>query len=192
MESYKLINTSSMPHTKAARVAAPGRAHKKLFLGGSLRVVSGTPTIVSEEVLQLHIVQIKEKLKSGELEVRTLDGRLVNLEDLKPGEGAPTPKAPDFPLDSAKNDKNEGIGENLAQFPGGIPVGSLSPTGGEGIPGPLGENEVADAQRAEHEATDDELVLDDPAADPDGELTDIPSDTAVSSHKSHGKKGKKK
>lgn len=164
MESYKIHNTSRAVHTRFIRTISPGKAKMKQHVGGGeLRILRSRPLVVSEEVLARHLEEIKAKQKVGALEVRTLDGRLVNLEDMSVGAGEPKVATPVPQMDSAKNDKNLNIGEQLPQFPGGIPMGAV-PAGtdatGAGIPGPLESEDPVDHSDPPAEETEEDVPAD--------------------------------
>jgi hypothetical protein len=174
MERFNIVNTARAQHTRQLRNSSPGKALMKQHVGGELRVLRARPLQVSKETLVKHLEELKKKQKMGHLEVRSMDGRLVNLEDLTAGPAVPSVPAPQFALDSAKNDKNTNVGEHLPQFPGGIPVGAVAASAeGAGIPGTL-ESELAQSEEgsseeepveAEEELASD-VELSDPAATP--------------------------
>lgn len=66
---------------------------------------------------------LKKKAKMGVLEVRTSDGRLVDLSTMTAAPAPAVAPLPNPPLDSAANDIP--AGQATPQFPGGKPVQSL-------------------------------------------------------------------
>ena len=157
---YKIHNTVREIRTRSIRQAAPQHARMKQYVG-ELRVLRGRPLTVTGATLEKHLEELKAKSAQGLVEVQTMDGRLVNLSDMSASATPAQSPAPRPPLDSANNDKNQSVGENIPQFPGGVPLGSVGSAGGEGsIPGPLG------SESAEDESSPD---LGDPAGE---ELTE--------------------
>jgi hypothetical protein len=74
--------------------------------GGDVVVRRARPVRVSEATLLKHLDEIKAKSALGLLEVRTSDGRMLDLNTLKVAGRATVPKPmPDFPADSVARDK---------------------------------------------------------------------------------------
>jgi len=153
----------------------------KQHVGGELRVLRARPLEVSKEVLEKHLEELKTKQAMGHVEVRSADGRRVDLETLSPmGDVVASPSLPNVLLDSANNDKNQSVGEQIPQFPGGIPMGSVTSSGeGAGIPGTL-ESELSGS---EDEPSDEAFTA-------EGE-EELPSDVELSDPAATSKKKKK-
>ena len=64
----------------------------------------------------MHLEEFRTKAEAGILEVRTEDGRLMDLYTLQPIEGLPLERKPFPRLDTVKNDKP--AGEAMPQFRG--------------------------------------------------------------------------
>ena len=176
-EYFKLVNTARSVHTRATRRANPtGKGGLKQHIGGGEhRVLRGRPLILSGRQIEKHIEEIGAKARAGLVQVHTMDGRVIPAESLRarpnlpdaPAE-QPSPKMPVKRLDSAKDDKNLGIGEELVQMPGGIPLAQLLAGGGNtttgGIPGPLeNETRVAGGALPEDTLPGEDVLPDDPA-----------------------------
>lgn len=96
-------------HNRTARAALPQKPRRKQYVGAEqLRLAHGRPLIITEEQLRKNLADFKTKQAAHILEVRTLDGRVVDLETLQPMTAAETAArtSPAFPLDSVNNDKN--------------------------------------------------------------------------------------
>jgi hypothetical protein len=112
--------------TRTQRAANAGTARLKQYLGGGmLRLIRKRPTPVTESVVVKLRAELIAKSARGELKVTLPDGRLIDLETLKPLKGpAPAPPKPAPKLDSAADDKSyeHGVGESKEQLPGGVPA----------------------------------------------------------------------
>ncbi len=181
MELFNIVNTARSPHTRMARASAPGKAQMKQHIGGELRVLRARPLQVNKETLLKHLGELKAKQAMGHIEVRTSDGRRVDLETLAPiGDVVASPSLPNHLPDSANNDKNQNVGEHIPQFPGGIPVGSVSASAeGAGIPGTL----ESEQHGSEDEPSDEAFTA-------EGE-EELPSDVELSDPAATSKKKKK-
>jgi hypothetical protein len=147
---FKVVNTVRSRHNRVQRMQHPVSARLKQHIGaGEHRVLRGRPLILTGGQIEKHLKEIGEKARMGLIQVQTMDGRIIDPESLRvssPKYTAGPPQAsvpvPNRLLDSANRDKNTGIGENIPQMPGGIPLAQVTSgnvtTGG--IPGPL-ENE---------------------------------------------------
>lgn len=115
---YAVHSTVRGRHNRTLRAQSP--VHHTLtqhLAGGDYRLVRGRPVQLTEEKFQLLLPELREKAAAGILEVKTLDGRLVDLTTLETSTlPAPVP-APHPPLDSIANDKP--AGNPMPQFPGG-------------------------------------------------------------------------
>jgi len=117
---FYIHNTIRSRHNRTQRAASASHRGMKQYIGGTHRVIRSQPLAMAESVFRTHLDEIKAKAKEGLIQVKTRDGRLVDLESLTPTtpvmEGNPLPKPP---LDSIQNDMP--AGENRPQFPGGLP-----------------------------------------------------------------------
>lgn len=132
--------------TRTRRGRAAGHRFVQRLAGGAVTVRHKRPAIVTAAQLTSHLAQMQEGWSAGLLEVRTMQGGLVDLfsGDVSVKDIVSEP-APNFPLDSAANDKNfeAGVGEQLPQFEGGLAEGQE----GE-VPALLVDQEMA-AEEAE-------------------------------------------
>lgn len=121
---YAIHNTVRGRHNRTQRAAAPAHFRFQQRVGAAqTRLVRGRLLMVTEEALLRDLEELKKKQKAGILEVRTLDGRVLDLETMQPAPLPATTPLPNPPLDSAANDKP--AGQPMPQFPGGQPVQSL-------------------------------------------------------------------
>jgi len=134
---FYIHNTSRDISKRLQRALAPERAGLLQFLG-SQRIVRGRPLIINEEALAKYLPELKAAVKSGRLEVKTPDGRKVDLDSLKPAAIAPPPPLPVIVPDSVVNDKPSGI--PMPIYPDGA-VQSVQPddTHAPTDPGPVEE-----------------------------------------------------
>jgi hypothetical protein len=113
---YYVHNTSRAVMNRLKRYEAA--SHKGLLqLFDDRRVVRGRPLVISEEDFIKNIDALKQSFEAGYLEVRTADGRLVDLNTGEVNAAAPVPPLPVFVPDSVKNDKPSGI--PMPIYPGG-------------------------------------------------------------------------
>jgi hypothetical protein len=104
---YMIHSTSRSRHTRAARAALPQNPRMKQYVGADQRrLIRGQPILVTEEVLKQNLEELRMKQANHMLEVRTRDGRLVDLETLVPAPIMPAPPGAHPPLDSVANDRN--------------------------------------------------------------------------------------
>ncbi len=106
---YRVFSVARGRLNRTARAALPRKPSRKQFIGGSqLRLTAGRPLTISEDFLRKNLEELRRQTESHVLEVRTLDGRLVDLQTLMPIESSNTEAntRPQFPLDSVENDKN--------------------------------------------------------------------------------------
>lgn len=134
-------NTARSVSTRVQRATAGVRRKNQALGGGELRLIRNRPTELHKELFFRHLNELRQLAKEGRVEVRTRDGRLIDLLTMEVGPAPVVPPLPNPPLDSIKNDRIPGAA--LPQFPGGL-VPDLSEES-TGIPSSL------DAQRAEGE-----------------------------------------
>jgi len=104
---------------RTQRAQAPQHARFKQHVGSEQRrLLRNRPMLITEEVLKRDRDELLEMQKTGILEVRTLDGRLLDLETLQIGPAAPAENPRSSPvLDSVANDIPTGI--PFPKIPGG-------------------------------------------------------------------------
>ena len=103
--TFMLHSTTRGPANRTARAALPGRLRKKNFIGtDQLRLIHGKPVMITKEVLIRNFEEIKAKAAGQILEVRTMDGRVLDLNTMETPPLPATTPAPDFPLDSINRD----------------------------------------------------------------------------------------
>jgi hypothetical protein len=103
---YQLFNTAHARHNRTARAALPKNPRMKQYVGDKQhRLIAGRPVIVSEEMVKRNIEELKAKAAAHMIEVRTRDGRLVDLNTMEPAPPAPATVFPHPLMDSVANDK---------------------------------------------------------------------------------------
>lgn len=91
------------------RAQLPAHLHKKHYvLDTQTRLVAGRRLLLTEAVFQRNLAELREKAAMHILEVRTLDGRLVDLSTLEVAPAMPLPLMPHPKLDSVADDKQVG------------------------------------------------------------------------------------
>lgn len=157
---YHLMNTCRSVQTRVVRANNPTHSGLKQFIGGTHRLIRQRPLVFSEELLLQHLDEIRKKHAIGMLEVRTPDGRLVDLETLEPGPSEPTPLKPAPLQDSIAND--EPWGERMETVPGGAPMAEAFADTPD-IDGSFDEDTADDGVEAfEEEEIDTPGVFEDP------------------------------
>lgn len=110
---YALHSMVRSRHNRVARAQAPQHARfKQHVLPEQRRLIRGRATIVTEAELKTNLEAFKAHQSNNVLEVRTMDGRLVNLDTFEVGLAPPVGLAPHPIPDSVANDIPTGI-----QFP---------------------------------------------------------------------------
>lgn len=119
--NFHVINTTRSIQNRTHRALQPQHARLKQYVGTEqFRSVRGRPLVVSEAWVLANIEELRTKNSLGIIEVRTADGRAVDLASMKPAAPAAPVPAPQFPLDSAANDKNQG--RSYSRFENGAPL----------------------------------------------------------------------
>lgn len=116
---FFIHNTVRSRHNRTQRAQAPTHRGMKQHIGGTHRVIRGRALALTEDLLRLHLEEIKTKQEQGLIVVKTGDGRLVDLRTLAPVAALPVSEPLPVPvLDSIQNDKP--AGENRPQLAGGL------------------------------------------------------------------------
>jgi len=99
----------------------PSRVQRKHFIGAQqLRLVPGRRLVVTDAALRRDIADIRAKAAAGLIVVRSLDGRLVNLDTFELGPPLRAVAHAKFQQDSVANDKQVGqfvppyVGDDMA------------------------------------------------------------------------------
>lgn len=104
---YMIHSTARSRHTRTARAGLPQNPRMKQYVGGDQRrLIRGQPILVTEEVLKKNLEELRAKQALHMLEVKTRDGRLVDLNTLEVGPAALGEVKAHPPLDSLANDRN--------------------------------------------------------------------------------------
>jgi hypothetical protein len=104
---YVIHNVSRGRHNRRQRAALPANPRMKQYVGAQQqRLVRGQPLIVSEEMVKRNLEELRAKHAAHMIELRTRDGRLVDLTTLEAAPAAPVEPKPHPQLDSVANDKN--------------------------------------------------------------------------------------
>lgn len=108
--AYKVINVAHGRHNRSERAALPANPRMKQFIGSmQTRVLPGRPVHLSEEQLQECLTELRDKSAARILEVRTLDGRLVDLDTMVAEAVKASPPLFNKRLDSVEHDIPTGI-----------------------------------------------------------------------------------
>jgi hypothetical protein len=91
-------------------------ARKHYLVNGTLRLVPERRLLISEDMLKQNLEEIRQKAAQHILEVRTVDGRLVNLDTFEALPGAPIPPLPRPRLDSVADDVQ--VGQYIPPYAG--------------------------------------------------------------------------
>lgn len=116
---YYVHNTTRGRHNRTQRAGQAKHAGLKQYIGGGkYRVIRGRPVALTREQVSLHVEELAQKVAAGIFEVRTHDGRIV---DMRTGDAAPRNASAALPrpiLDSIAND-TQNVGQPMPQYPGG-------------------------------------------------------------------------
>ncbi len=109
MTQYAVHSVVRAAAHRTHRAQLPAALRKKHYIGTTqVRLVPGRPLIIDEAMLQRNLADLRAKAALHVLEVRTMDGRVLDLSTLEPGPAAPAPVLPHPKLDSAADDKPAG------------------------------------------------------------------------------------
>lgn len=118
---YALHSIARDNKFRSHRAQLPSHMRKKHYIGsGEIRLMTGRRLIVHEGLVLKHLDELKTKVAAHILEVRTLDGRLVDLSTMEAGPAAPLAVLPHPKLDSAADDLQVGqyippyVGDDLS------------------------------------------------------------------------------
>lgn len=113
-QQYVIHNVSRARHNRAARAALPQNPRMKQYVGAQQqRVVRGHPIIVSSEMVQKNLEELRAKHAAHIIELRTRDGRLVDLATLEAAPAGPIETKAHPRLDSVANDRNFPVPEGF-------------------------------------------------------------------------------
>lgn len=109
MTQYAVHSVVRKVAHRTHRAQLPAHLRKKHYIGAEQqRLVPGRPLVIDEAALQRNLAELQEKAALHILEVRTMDGRVVDLATMQPAAPAPTPLLPHPKLDSVADDKQVG------------------------------------------------------------------------------------
>lgn len=151
-------------HNRTLRAQSPKHHSLKQYVGGTHRVLRGRPVVLSEADVRKYMNELKQKTKWGVFEVRTRDGRVVDLDTLAPTKELPvSPPLPHRVPDSIANDTPAGYA--FPKYPGGDPATALEadkvPSLVTGAPKKEDEEEEGDDEGEEDVDLDDASETDD-------------------------------
>ncbi|HEU4635663.1 MAG TPA: hypothetical protein VFS41_05750, partial [Edaphobacter sp.] len=110
---YNVHNVARGRGNRISRAGLPTHRGMKQYIGkAQARLVRSRPVLLTEAELLRDLEDLRARAALHLIEVRTTDGRLVDLSTLTPGEVAPSPKLPHPLLDSVANDI-QGVGEKM-------------------------------------------------------------------------------
>jgi hypothetical protein len=106
---FALHSTVRKQSGRLHRAQAAAHVRKKHYIGAEqLRLLPDRRLLISKEVLLRNLPELRQKAGEHILEVRALDGRLIDLNTLTPGPAAPVPPLPNVRLDSVAYDTPTG------------------------------------------------------------------------------------
>lgn len=113
---------------RTARATQVGRrGFVQRIAGGTILVRRARPARITEAVLKANLAELKKAVLEHRVVVTTPAGQLVDLETFEVAPPVADKPLPNPPLDSAKNDKNEGIGYHVPPNPTGTPQNAEKP-----------------------------------------------------------------
>ena len=121
---YHVHNMSRALSTRAKRYTSPTHRGMVQFMAGQ-RIIRGRPLVIDENTLLKNLDSLKSSETAGYIEVRTPDGRRVDLETLEPAAPPPAVPLPIIVPDSMNNDVP--TGRPMPIYPDGA-VQSSKPT----------------------------------------------------------------
>lgn len=118
---YYLVRSVIRGRTnRTARAQQVGRrGFVQRLAGGTILVRRARPARITEAVLLANFDELKKAENEHRIQVTTVTGQYVDLNTFEAEPLAVAKPLPNPPLDSAKNDKNEGIGYNVPATPMG-------------------------------------------------------------------------
>lgn len=119
-ELFHIVSTSRSIRTRTVRARNATHAGLKQFIGGQYRLIRNRPLVLPKSEVDKYLDEIKAKQSAGMVEVRTPDGRLVDLETFEVEPPLPVAPKPHPPQDSIEND--DAWGEDNPSVPEGKPV----------------------------------------------------------------------
>lgn len=106
---FQVHSTVRSPRTRTLRAAAPVHHRRTQFvLDVQARLIPNRPLTITEEDLRRNLESLKALEAQGIAEVRTVDGRKVDLETLTPAPAMAIPPSPNPPPDLAALDPKPG------------------------------------------------------------------------------------
>lgn len=115
---YEVHSISQSRFNRAERAELGVGRRKQFILSGQHRLVNKRPVQITEKELLEHLSDLKEKVAHHMLEVRTLDGRLVDLATLQPAPAEVAPPLPSPLVDTVERD-TQNVGQKMPLFPDG-------------------------------------------------------------------------
>lgn len=176
---YMIHNTVRARHNRTQRAAAAQHGRFKHHIGeAQQRLVRGRPLVFTEKQVGDNIEELRAKQAAGILDVRTPDGRWVDLETGLTSGAHPLPKRPAFKLDSVADDTQ--IGQYMAPYLGddGAQPQILPPGQKPALLTEAKEAADLDAQLSSTEVASTEVAKDPEMSDDTelGDLFDVPSE----------------
>ena len=123
---FKVLCTSRSRETRATRRLNPVHGGCVQFIGGTHRIVRGRAILFSEQQIEQHLAELRDREARGLICVTTIDGRPVSIQEgtfLQAPAMPPTPPKPNPPLDSISRD-DPWFGQPMESLPGSLPLGA--------------------------------------------------------------------
>lgn len=109
MTQYVIHSVVRSVHHRTHRAKLPAAVHRKQYVGDvQARLVPGARLMVDDVWVKRNLLELRQKHADHILEVRTTDGRVVDLTTLEPGPAAPKTPLVNKRLDSVKYDTPTG------------------------------------------------------------------------------------
>lgn len=120
---YRVVSMVRRVQTRTQRATSPGRHRFKQYLfqgtdSATRRLVRSRPIDISSADLEKNLEELRTKWRAGIIEVRTMDGRTLNLDDFSVGPERLAAPLPHPPLDSVNNDTPTGY--SIPHYAGGV------------------------------------------------------------------------
>ena len=109
MTQYVIHSVVRSVHHRTHRAKLPAALKRKQYVGDAqARLVPGERMLVDDVFVKRNLLELRQKHADRVLEVRTTDGRVVDLMTLEPGPAAPKVPLVNKRLDSVAHDKPTG------------------------------------------------------------------------------------
>jgi hypothetical protein len=124
---YRVHSLVRSIRNRRQRTVNPGKLRfKQYVMNNSARLVRKRPLTITSRQLEKHLEEFQKKAAAGALEVRSIDGRVLDLSTMKLAAPAPAVVQPHPRPDSVEHDKP--AGRPMSAFQDGPPPGDPAAT----------------------------------------------------------------